>query len=62
MRTSRVLVLSILALGVGFVAARWSVAQPTGDSSRKRSDNDSHNLWAAEVTRFVGHLQDTKQT
>lgn len=61
MKTSRVFVLTAVALVVGFIAARWSMAQPSQRPSSKESAPDNY-VGLHQLESFVGYLQDTKQT
>ena len=60
MKTSRSFALVSAALVIGFLAARWSFAQP-GQPSSKESATDYY-IGFHQLESFVAYLQDTKQT
>src|SRR4051794_5292978 len=61
MKTPRAFALAAAALVVGFLAARWSVAQPSNQPSSK--EPASYDFGAMQqLASFVSYLQDTKQT
>jgi len=57
MKTSRVSVLTALALLIGLIAACWCMAQPSHTEPATDNSIGSHQLES-----FVDYLQDTKQT
>jgi hypothetical protein len=61
MKTSRVFVLTAAALVVGFITARWCMAQPAHQPPSKESATDDY-IGLHQLESFVGYLQDTKQT
>jgi hypothetical protein len=61
MKISRAFALAAATLVVGFFAARWCFAQPSGPSTRE--DATCYDFGAMQqLEAFVSHLQDTKQT
>ena len=61
MKTAHTFALLGLALGIGFLAARWSEAEPAAKpSSQKLTTND--DIAVKEFESLVNYLQDTKQT
>jgi hypothetical protein len=65
MKTAHTFALLGLALGIGFLAARWSQAEPAArTSSQKLTANDATNddIAYEEYVSLVNYLQDTKQT
>jgi hypothetical protein len=56
MKTARAFTLLVIALLVGFLAARWSQAKPVGGTSDQRDIN------IAELVSLENYLQDSKQT
>lgn len=61
MKTSRAFALAFVALVLGFFAARWCFAQPSGQPLRK--EPASYGFGATQqLQSFVSDLQDAKQT
>ena len=61
MKTSRVLVLTVGALVVGFITACLCAAQQAHQPASKDSATDDY-IGLHQLESFVGYLQDTKQT
>jgi hypothetical protein len=62
MKTTIYIFFLILAVGIGFFAARWSAAQPANLSSNKESAATQNNLGMDELVQLLSNLQETKQT
>jgi hypothetical protein len=61
MKTSRTISLVAIALCIGFLAARWSQAQPAAKTpTRQSSTND--DIAFHELESLFSYLEDTKQT
>src|SRR5664279_2624532 len=61
MKTSRTFVFITIALCIGFLAAKWSQAQPTAKTSNRESTTNT-DLAFHELESLFSYLQDTKQT
>src|SRR5258706_1617454 len=62
MKTAIYIFFLILAVGVGFFAARWSAARPANLSSSKDSAVAQNTLGMDELVQLLSNLQETKQT
>jgi hypothetical protein len=61
MKTSSALAFGLVALAIGFFAARWSTAQTANRPSTQESS--SYDFGALQqYESFISYLQDTKQT
>lgn len=61
MKTSRAFALASVALVVGFVAAHWCFAQPSGQAPPKGPARNGFGSME-QLESFISYLQDTKQT
>src|SRR4051794_33612595 len=61
MKTSRIFVLTAVALAVGFATACWCMAQTSRQSSNKQLNTDDY-IGLHQLESFVSYLQETKQT
>lgn len=61
MKTAQTFALLGLALGIGFLAARWSQAEPAAKPSSQQSATNDDLAFAGYMS-LVNYLHDTKQT
>ena len=59
---SRTVVLTVVALVIGFLAARWSFAQPAELPPQTKNQTQTTTYWFHQLESFVCYLNDTKQT
>jgi hypothetical protein len=62
MKTSRISILIIFALCIGFFVARWAAAQSPNQPPTKKPVTANNNLALDQLTLLLANLNETKQT